>query len=166
MTETAVSPGLARAARAAAAATALPRCGASPSWDTLAACPDWVQETPSGQATLLRLGALWHAGALQRCIDGRQLQAAQERLGAALLQALLDTVPPGPGAAALPASETLEQAFTECGRALARAALPDAALRAALAPAEAGTLDRLPLQAAAAWSEAAERLPAAQETPR
>lgn len=166
MTEAAVSAALARAARAVAAATALPQCGASPSWDTLAACPDWALDTPGSRATLRRLGALWHAGALQRCIDGRQLQAARDSLGAALLQALLDTEPPGPGAAALPASETLEQAFTECGRALARAALPDTALRAALVPAEAGALDRLPPPAAAAWSEAAERLPPAQETPR
>lgn len=163
MTEAAVSPALARAARAAAAAAKLPRGGASPDWDTLAACPDWVLDTPGSQATLLRLGALWHAGALQRCIDGRQLQAAQERLGAALLQALLDAEPPGPGAAALPAGETLDEAFAECGRALARAALPDAALRAALAPAEAGALDRLPQQAAAAWAEAADRLPPAPE---
>ncbi|MBK1688953.1 hypothetical protein [Rubrivivax gelatinosus] len=166
MTEAAVSPALARAARAAAAAATLPRSDVSPAWDTLAACPDWALDAPGSRATLRRLGALWHAGALQRCIDGRQLQAAQDGLGATLLQALLDTDPPGPGAAALPACEALDQVFAECGHALALAALPDAALRAALAPAEPGALDRLPLQVAAAWAEAAERLPPAQETPR
>ncbi|NHK96809.1 MULTISPECIES: hypothetical protein [Rubrivivax] len=166
MTEAPVSAALARAARAAAAATKLPRGGAAPAWDTLAACPDWVLDLPGSRATLRRLGALWHAGALQRCIDGRQLQAAQDCLGAALLQALLDAELPGPGAATLPAGEALDEAFTECGRALARAALPDAALRAALAPAEVGALERLPQQAAAAWAEAAERLPAALELPR
>lgn len=155
---------LARAALAVRAAQALRHAGGdAPDWDLLTAWPAWALPPQGPDPQLLRLGAFWHADVLAHCIDGARLQAARVLLGDTLLQALLDAEPPGAGAAGLPPPQALEPVFMACGRALARTALADARLRRALAAAEPlpapAAIEALAPAAAAAWAEAAQRLP-------
>ena len=112
-------------------------------WDDLAAWPDWAdgnngadetQPPAAVSALALRVGAVWHAAALRRCIHGPTLKCLQHSLGDDTLQALTggdsdsaaaDTVP-------LPESGQVHDWLQAQGAEEMLAALPSPLLRVAL----------------------------------
>jgi hypothetical protein len=131
----------ARAWKFAQGAIAAARCAATRpaatalTWQDLLDWPAWaLDDAPARDALALRAAALWHAGALRHCIDGRLLQQVGRWIGEPALQHLMtapDEAPHGPGA--LPAPEQLEAVWREAGRALLLASIASPALRAAVA---------------------------------
>jgi hypothetical protein len=137
-------PGLRAAQHAITAARCVaatqPRSAASLAWQDLLDWPAWaLDEAATRDALSLRVAALWHAGALRRCIDGRVLQQAGRLLGEPVLEQVLaapddDAAPRDQrSAGALPAGESLEAAWRNVGHALLLASLASPALRSAVA---------------------------------
>jgi hypothetical protein len=105
-------------------------------WASLCTWPDWaLPEAESGAEPIwLRLGALAHGTALARCIDGERLRAAEALLGPALLDTIVADPPALQGGPpALPPPDELAATWRDRGRAIAIAALPQPALRNAVA---------------------------------
>jgi hypothetical protein len=126
-----------RRSRAAAALAEHPR-RAQLGWDDLAAWPSWADaacEAPGtgiSPALPLRVGALWHAGALRRCIVGATLKRVQQNLGDGVMQAVLASADDGADTATLPAPEHIESWLQAQGAEVMLAALPSPLLRLAL----------------------------------
>jgi hypothetical protein len=111
-------------------------------WPMLQAWPQWAifdeeLALPKSDLLMRRLGALWHAEALRRCIDGRCLQAAAELLGEPVFNKVLNDTTFLPGAASLPnlpeMGPDMATTWACCGRAIALASVEAPRLRAAVA---------------------------------
>lgn len=126
-----------RRSHAAAALAEHPR-RAQLGWDDLAAWPPWADAacqaagTGVSPALLMRVGALWHAGALRRCIVGATLKRVQQSLGEGVMQDVLASANDGAEVSPLPAPEQIESWLQAQGAEVMLAALPSPLLRLAL----------------------------------
>jgi hypothetical protein len=129
-----------RAAVAARLLALAPDTAAIVEWADLDAAPTWLALNDT-DFTLLqrRLGALVHAGDIRLWIDKARLAAARSALGEAFVQALLaqrdlDTLVAGTAAAArIDSAEQVRAGLQAAGSIVLLAALPQGALRRALA---------------------------------
>lgn len=116
----------------AAAALATHERRAQLGWDDLAAWPDWADEPAAAPALAARVGAVWHAAALRRCIHGATLQRAQRSLGEEALRSIMGVEVPAAPTAHLPDADHIEAWLQAQGAEVMLAAVPSPLLRLAL----------------------------------
>ncbi len=126
-----------RRSRAATALAEHPR-RAQLGWDDLADWPAWADtaETTNTSTVSLRVGALWHAGALRRCIHGPTLKQVQQTLGDSALQSVLAGAEGNSdgsvNAGTLPGPQQIDAWLQAQGAEVMLATLPSPLLRLAL----------------------------------
>jgi hypothetical protein len=116
----------------AAAVCAMHERRAQLGWDDLAAWPDWADESGAAPALAARVGAVWHAAALRRCIHGATLQRAQRSLGEEALRSIMGGDSSAASTAPLPDADHIEAWLQAQGAEVMLAAVPSPLLRLVL----------------------------------